>query len=109
MKYLALPQNNFYQTDNLLEEVQQWKRRLLEENETDDESTDDESTDEASSENDETTNEIHSLDHEVEDFTYAESLPDINCAEDLFESWTPTDPIEMIVRRAIVRAELQML
>lgn len=94
MKYLALPQNNFYQTENLLQQVQEWKQRLVEEN----------YSDEDDSEHDEVNSHL-----EDEVFTYAESLPEINSAEELFESWTPTDPMEMIVRRAIVRAELQML
>lgn len=99
LKYTALPSSNFWQTENLLEHCQQWRERLL--------SPDDE--DEISEEEDEEEEEDV---EEEEEFSYAESVDDfttaVNGSEAAFEAWEPTDEMGAIVRRAIVRAELNL-
>jgi len=91
LKYTALPSSNFWQTENLLEHVRQWKERLLA----------DESDDE---EEEEITASPIAAAMSDDEFDNA-----ITSAEQQFENWEPADDIGIAVHRAIRRAELTLL
>ena len=99
LKYTALPSTNFWQTENLVEHVREWKNRLLaEDSEEEEEELSDEEVEEEQSE---------------EDFVYSSSSDEftlaVNRAETEFEAWQPTDEIGQAVHRAIRRAEISLL
>ena len=91
LKYNALPQTGFWSTENLQTKVEEWRGRLQE---MMDEDSSDEELEAAVEEEGEWTQVL--VDSHI--------VSGMNAAEDLFAQWQPSEEIDLVVHRAIVRS-----